>query len=152
MTEAELREIRDRAEIEELMYRYAEMVDNRDWKEMDRVFALEATIDYTSTGGHAGPFRETLAWLDRALASWPINLHVITNLIVEFDGDLASTRCYFHAPMAREISDGPQYVITNAGRYEDRLIRTQDGWRIVERVCHQTLMQGSLPEGYHIPD
>jgi 3-phenylpropionate/cinnamic acid dioxygenase small subunit len=152
MTEAELREIRDRAEIEELMYRYAEMVDNRDWKEMDRVFALEATIDYTSTGGPAGPFRETLAWLDRALASWPINLHVITNLIVEFDGDLASTRCYFHAPMARETSDGPQYVITNAGRYEDRLIRTRDGWRIVERVCHQTLMQGSLPEGYHIPD
>ena len=152
MIEAELREIRDRIEIEELMYRYAEMVDQRDWKQMDRVFALEATIDYTSTGGRVGPFRETLAWLDRALESWPINLHVVTNLIIELDGDTARTRCYFHAPMARETEEGPQYVITNAGRYEDRLVRTNTGWRIVERVCFQTLMQGALPEGYRIPE
>lgn len=154
MKDAELREIKDRLEIQELMYRYAEMVDKRDWKQMDQVFALEATIDYTSTGGHAGPFRETLAWLDRALESWPINLHIISNLIIEFDRDpdSASSRCYFHAPMARDSGDGPQYVITNAGHYEDRLMRDRAGWRIVERVCHQTLMQGSLPEGYRIPD
>ena len=111
MTEAELLEIKDRLEIQELMYRYAEMVDKRDWKRMNRIFALEATIDYSSTGGHSGPFRETLAWLDRALESWPINLHIVTNLIIEFDkesnGDRASSRCYFHAPMARETLDGP---------------------------------------------
>jgi len=152
MTDAEQLEIKDRLEIQELMYRYAEMVDQRDWKEMDRIFALEATIDYTSTGGHAGPFRETLAWLDRALESWPINLHIISNLIIEFRGDLANTRCYFHAPMARETEDGPQYIITNGGRYEDRLIRTPIGWRIIERICHQTLMQGELPQGYRIPE
>jgi 3-phenylpropionate/cinnamic acid dioxygenase small subunit len=155
VTEAELLEIKDRLEIQELMYRYAEMVDKRDWKQMDRIFALEATIDYSSTGGHSGPFRETLAWLDRALESWPINLHIVTNLIIEFDpagnGDRAASRCYFHAPMARETADGPLYIITNAGHYEDRLARARDGWRIVERICHQTMMQGSLPEGYRIP-
>lgn len=150
MTDA-LRAIQDRREIEELMYRYAEMVDQRDWKEMDRIFALEATIDYTSTGGVAGPFRETLAWLDRALESWPVNLHIVTNLMIEIEGDTARTRCYFHAPMGRNGSDGEQLIITNAGRYEDRLARTSDGWRIVERVCHQTIMQGALPEGYEIP-
>lgn len=153
MSEMTLDEIRDRIEIEELMNRYAEMVDRRDWKLMDRVFALEATIDYTSTGGVAGPFRETLAWLDRALESWPINLHIITNLIIEFEGETARARCYFHAPMARDM--GPegegQLIITNAGRYVDRLVRTTGGWRIIERVCEQTIMQGSLPEGYEIP-
>lgn len=156
MSEPDLHEIKDRLEIQELMYRYAEMVDQRDWKQMDRVFALEATIDYTSTGGHAGPFRETLAWLDRALESWPVNLHIVTNLVIEFDPgerpDGATSRCYFHAPMARDSEDGPQYIITNAGRYEDRLVRTANGWRIVTRVCHQTLMQGALPEGYKIPE
>jgi 3-phenylpropionate/cinnamic acid dioxygenase small subunit len=156
MTNDELSEIRDRLEIQELMHRYAEMVDRRDWKQMDRVFALEATIDYTSTGGHAGPFRETLAWLDRALESWPINLHLISNLIIEFDSGkdrkIASARCYFHAPMARESGESGQYIITNAGYYVDRVVRTQDGWRILERVCHQILMQGSLPDGYKIPD
>ena len=151
MTADPLRTLTDRVEIEELMHRYAEMVDQRDWKQMDRVFALEATIDYQTTGGPVGPFRETLAWLDRALESWPINLHVITNLILEIDGDVARSRCFFHAPMGRETEDG-QFIITNAGRYVDKLARTADGWRIVERVCEQTIMQGSLPEGYKIPE
>ena len=152
MTPDEMVEIKDRLEIQELMNRFAEMVDQRDWKIMDSIFALEATIDYSSTGGHAGPFRETLAWLDRALDSWPINLHFVSNLIIDFDGDSASARCYFHAPMARDTSDGPLYIITNAGRYEDRLVRTNQGWRILERICYQTLMQGKLPDGYQIPE
>ena len=152
MTEADLLEVKDQLEIQELMYRYAEMVDKRDWAQMDRIFALEATIDYASTGGHRGPFRETLAWLDRALESWPINLHIISNLIVEIDGDAANSRCSFHAPMARETADGPLYIITNAGHYEDRLVRTRLGWRIIERICHRVLMQGELPEGYRVPD
>jgi len=151
MTADTLRALQDRIEIEELLHRYAEMVDRRDWAEMDRIFALEATIDYTSTGGQKGPFRETLAWLDRALESWPLNLHAISNVILEIDGDVARSRCYFHAPMGRETDSG-QHIITNAGRYLDVLNRTVDGWRIVERVCEQTIMQGALPEGYKIPD
>ena len=153
MPEMTLQEVQDRIEIEALMNLYAEMVDQREWKLMDRIFALEAMVDYTSTGGVAGPFRETFAWLDRALETWPINLHIITNLIIEFEGDTARSRCYFHAPMARETNpDGDgQLIITNAGRYLDRLVRTADGWRIVERICEQTIMQGSLPEGYEIP-
>ncbi|MFK7895999.1 MAG: nuclear transport factor 2 family protein [Myxococcota bacterium] len=147
-----LQEIQDRLEITELMHLYAEMVDRREWKMMDRIFALEATIDYTTTGGHSGPFRETLAWLDRALESWPINLHIVTNIIIEIDGDEAKSRCYFHAPMGRNTPDDGQLIITNAGRYLDRLIRTKFGWRILERYCDQTIMQGNLPEGYSIPD
>jgi len=152
MIDSELREIKDRIEIEELMYRYAEMVDQRDWKKMDQIFALEASIDFTAAGGVKAPFRENLAWLGRVLESWPLNLHIITNLIIELDGDAANSRCYFHAPIGREVPDGPQYLITNAGYFLDRLIRTGTGWRIVERVCHQTLMQGELPEGYRIPE
>lgn len=151
MPEPDLRAIQDRLEIEELLHRYAEMVDFRQWKEMDRIFALEATIDYVSSGGVAGPFRETLAWLDRALEGWPLNLHVVSNVIIELDGDRARSRCYFHSPMGKHTPDGGQYVITNSGRYLDELTRTADGWRIVARVCEQTIMQGALPEGYAIP-
>ena len=31
---------------------------------------------------------------------------------------------------------------------EDVLVRTSTGWRIQQRVCRQTVMQGELPEGY----
>ena len=61
----------DRHEIEQLLYRCAWMVDRRVWALMDSVFAPDATIDYTGTGGRKGHYRETLAWLDRALAPWP---------------------------------------------------------------------------------
>jgi 3-phenylpropionate/cinnamic acid dioxygenase small subunit len=151
MTEAELRALQDRHAIEELMHRYAWMVDRREWKRMDEVFAPGATIDYTSTGGIKGEYRATLAWLDRALAPWPINLHFLTNLQLELDGDRARSRILFQAPMGRARPDGTQEVITNGGWYDDRLVRTAQGWRIAERVCNQILMIGSLPPGYAIP-
>jgi 3-phenylpropionate/cinnamic acid dioxygenase small subunit len=143
---------RDLREIEALIVRYATMVDQRKWELMDSVFAEGATIDYTSTGGRKGPYRETLRWLDRALAPWPTNLHFVTNLAVEVQGDRARSRCYFLAPMARAKPDGSQEVITNAGIYHDTLVRTRDGWRISERVCEQTLRIGELPRGYVIPE
>lgn len=144
--------IEDRFEIQDLMNAYAQMVDGRDWERMDEVFAPGATLDYCSTGGKAGPYLETLEWLDRALDPWPLNLHFITNLSVELDGDRARSRCYFHAPMGRAGDDGSQLVITNAGYYDDELVRTKHGWRIAARHCEQTIMIGHLPEGYEIPD
>ena len=145
------REVRDRLEITDLMHRYAQMVDFREWDRIDSVFTPDATIDYTSTGGKSGPVREVLAWLDRALEPWPINLHFITNLSLELDADRAQARCYFNAPMGRVENGGGQLVITNAGYYADDLVRTDAGWRIARRHCEQTLMIGQLPEGYEIP-
>lgn len=146
-----LRTLQDRAEIHDLLSRYAQMVDFREWQRMDEVFAPDATIDYASTGGVSGPYRETLEWLDRALEPWPINLHFITNVTIELDGDRGSSRCYFHAPMGRVEESGGQLVITNAGYYDDALVRTEAGWRIAARHCEQTMMIGSLPQGYEIP-
>jgi 3-phenylpropionate/cinnamic acid dioxygenase small subunit len=141
----------ERREIEQLLYTYAWMVDQRRWELMDTVFAPQATIDYTSTGGRRGPYRPTLEWLDRALAPWPLNLHHITNVCIEVRGQEATSRCYFTAPMGRLRPHGTQEVITNAGYYLDSLLKTAPGWRIRERVCHQVIMIGQLPAGYAIP-
>jgi 3-phenylpropionate/cinnamic acid dioxygenase small subunit len=142
----------DQRQIEQLLYTYAWMVDQRRWELMDTVFAPDATLDYTSTGGRRGPYRETLEWLDRALRPWPLNLHHITNVCIAVDGDAATSRCYFSAPMGRLLPDGTQQVITNSGYYLDALTHTGPGWRIRERRCHQVVMIGQLPPGYTIPD
>jgi 3-phenylpropionate/cinnamic acid dioxygenase small subunit len=152
VTDAELRDIVDRLEIQELMHRYAAMVDRREWAEQSRVFTPDAHIDYTSTGGTKGPCGEVLEWLARALTPWPLNLHFISNLVIELEGDTARASCYFNAPMGRVEEDGSQLIITNAGHYDDELARTPEGWRIAARVCRQTMMLGRLPEGYRIPD
>ena len=146
-----LRTLVDRAEISELLNRYAWMVDRKQWSLMDEVFAPGATIDYTSSGGVKDGYREALGWLRRALEPWPLNLHCLSNLTLELDGDRARSRCYFHAPLGRVESGGAQHFVTNAGWYEDELVRTPAGWRIAARVCHQPIMIGSLPAGYEIP-
>ena len=47
---------------------------------------------------------------------------------------------------------GDQVALTNGGHYDDRLQRTAEGWRIAHRTCTTTVMIGSLPEGYQIPE
>ena len=58
MSDASLAEVADRLAINELMYRYARMVDFRKWELFDQVFTADATCDYTSTGGIKGSARE----------------------------------------------------------------------------------------------
>ena len=69
--------VADRLEIHELLARYARMVDFRQWHLHDDVFSADATADYTGTAGIAGTAREVMTWLDRALAAWPVNMHVL---------------------------------------------------------------------------
>lgn len=140
MTELLSQEIKDRFDIHDVMHRYARMVDRRLWEIQDQVFVTDATIDYTSTGGQAGHYKEILKWLDSALEPWPLNLHFISNIEIQLEGDRAQATSYFNAPMGRKRKDGSQYIITNAGYYEDDLVRTSEGWRIRKRVCQQTIM------------
>lgn len=146
------RALEDRLDIQEVLYRYARMVDDKDWGQMDEIFAPDATVDYVSSGGQKGPYRETLAWLARALEPWPDNLHFISNLSIDLDGDRARSTCYFQAPMGRTDESGAQVMVTNAGHYDDELIRTARGWRIARRVCRQKFMIGQLPVDYLIPE
>jgi hypothetical protein len=144
--------VADRLEIHELLARYARMVDFREWHLHDEVYTEDATADYTGTAGIAGSATEVMTWLDRALAAWPVNMHMLSNIVVDFTGpDGASSTCYFMGPMG--VGDvGSQLVITNAGLYVDRLERTAAGWRIAHRDCKLLLMMGALPDGYEIPE
>jgi 3-phenylpropionate/cinnamic acid dioxygenase small subunit len=153
-TDPTLAEHADRLAIHELLYRYARMVDFREWQLFDRIFAPDAVCDYRSSGGIQGSARVVMDWLDRALAPWPTNLHFVTNVSIDFDPGRksAATTCYFFGPMARGEMGKDQLVIVNSGLYVDRVRKTAVGWRIAEREMRMTLMQGSLPDGYAIPD
>ncbi|WP_380872091.1 hypothetical protein ACFB49_30370 [Sphingomonas sp. DBB INV C78] len=139
-------------EIEQLLYRYAWMVDRREWFLMDEVFAPNGTIDYASTGGPGRlPYEDALTWLDKALSEYPINLHHITNISVDISGDTGKSRCYFTAPMGRKEPNGGSLFVTNAGYYFDELVRVNGAWRIAARFCDMTIQIGSLPAGHVIP-
>ena len=66
-----LEEISDRLEIQALMTRYSNAIDQRAWDRLDEVFTPDAWIDYRAMGGIDGRYPEVKAWLGRAMQGFP---------------------------------------------------------------------------------
>jgi hypothetical protein len=156
-----IEQISDRIEIEDLLQRYTAAIDAKDWDLLDTVFAADATLDYTSSGGPRGPYPEVKAWLQRALALFPMTHHMIGKSTVHLDGDRAQCRSIFYNPMGmpvdddgRFVADGSgtgQHVFVVGGFYNDTCARTPDGWRIVEKVEEQSYLTGGFAPGFDVP-
>ena len=144
-------EISDRIEIQDLMIRYARAIDTQDYALLDTCFTPDAHVDYVSSGGTKGAYKEVRAWLEKALAPFASMMHLIANNQVELNGDLANSRTYVINPMGFPNKDGSLHVFTVAANYVDKLVRTDEGWRIAERIEETVLMDGSLPGALQIP-
>ena len=146
-----IQELSDRLEINDLMIRYTRAIDTKDYKLLDTCFLPDAHVDYTSSGGTKGSYPEVRAWLEKALAPFPAMMHFVGNTTVELRGDEARSRTYVINPMGFPKKDGSLHVFTVCAHYVDKLARTQQGWRIAERIEETVLMDGTLPEGLRIP-
>lgn len=130
----DLQLLSDRQEIIDLTHSYCWALDTHRWDELDDVFLAEATAILGSRvleGVQA--IKERVA---RALSPLDDSQHMVSTHQVLVDGDSATSRCYFHAQHVRSAvrnagTHGPNYVV--AGRYEDRVVRTDAGWRIAHR-------------------
>ena len=149
--EMTLRQISDRIEIGDLLVRYTVAIDKKDWNLLDTCFTPDADVDYTESGGAKGKYPEVRAWLEKALAPFPMTVHFISNTTVEIDGDRAKARTYVINPMGFPKPDGGLHLFTVGGYYNDELVRTEDGWRIASRYEEQAFLDGSLPEALQIP-
>ena len=146
-----IREISDRIEINDLLIRYTVAIDTKDWKLLDTCFTPDARVDYTESGGTKGAYPEVRTWLEKALAAFPMTQHFISNSTVELDGDRATARTYVINPMGFPNPDGSLHIFTVGAYYNDKLVHTDAGWRIAERVEEQAYLQGSLPAALQIP-
>ena len=145
-------DLADRLEITDLLSRYTIAIDDKDWDALDTVFTADAVIDYTSSGGVRGAYPEVKAWLQKALAPFTMTQHLLGNSRIEIEGDEGRSRTYFFNPMGVPKDGGGLHLFYVGGYYHDRLARTADGWRIVERIEEQAWMDGTLPEGFQIPE
>ena len=144
-------QISDRIEINDLLIRYTKAIDQKDWKLLDTVFTPDAEVDYVSSGGIKGSYPEARAWLEKALAIFPVTVHYVTNSEVTLQGDRASARTAVYNPMFFKNPDGTQHHFAVGAYYVDELVRTKDGWRISKRREDQAFMEGSLPKALTIP-
>ena len=146
-----LQELSDRIEINDLLIRYTKAIDQKDWKLLDTVFTPDAEVDYVSSGGIKGSYAEARAWLEKALAPFPITVHYVTNSEVTLAGDRASARTAVYNPMFSKNADGSLHHFAVGAYYVDELVRTPAGWRIAKRREDQAFLEGSLPKGLVVP-
>ena len=130
-------------QIEALVYRYAELLDQGD---LDGVAAL---FEHAAWG--SGTRTERMQGTDQVRRMYdgvilyedgtPHTKHVITNLVIEHDegSPHAMARSYFTVMQAHEGVLQP--II--AGRYHDRFEQVDGTWRFAERIIHPDL-QGDL--------
>jgi 3-phenylpropionate/cinnamic acid dioxygenase small subunit len=120
-------------EITALVNRYAQAVDGKDWALYESCFTTDAEIDYSSAGGARGGVTESTAWLATMLAPLSVSQHFITNQVIDVKGEEATCRAYFFGVVGNQ-SEKESSLIWVGGIYEDKLRRTDDGWRIAELV------------------
>jgi hypothetical protein len=94
-----LQELADRLEIEQLIVRYSNSIDQRNWDGLDEVFTPDAYIDYRKLGGIDGRYPQVKAWLGPALANFPHYCHLVGNIEITLAGDHASARTLCINPM-----------------------------------------------------
>lgn len=119
-------EAQDRADIIDVLNRYAESADRRDWSTFEQVFTLDATADYPMSklvgrGAIVGMIRNALG------GSGP-SQHLLGNHTVELDGDEAHASCKVRA-FSLGIGERSGATYELIGSYHHDLVRTADGWR-----------------------
>lgn len=145
----------DRSEIVEVACRYTWALDAKSWDLLDDVFTPDATADL---GGVSSDGREAIKErIAAALGPLDVSQHLVGShdVTVGPDGDAATHRCQLHAQHVRRAATddvGPDASIEArsspdrfvvAGIYDDRLVRTDGGWRIAHRTLTVTWTSGN---------
>lgn len=135
----------DRLAIQDVLVRYSTAIDTKRFDLLDDVFTPDGIGDYTASGGIRGTLPEIKTWLAQALSIFTVVQHLVTNLTVDIRGDEATSTCYLFNPLGYPSDDGSVEMLWCGAQYEDKLVRTGNGWRIRERVIRPAYLDGKLP-------
>ena len=130
---ARLQKFEDKEEIQNLLLDYGRHLDNRDVAAYSRLFAKDGEWVGgfgTASGGPAG----IQAFMEKSMGTAPNrakNYHLLSNFVIAVNGDAATawSRWAFVVPGERGAA------ISQAGRYDDTLVREDGHWRFKRRVA-----------------
>jgi uncharacterized protein (TIGR02246 family) len=128
-----LQRLEDMEEIRTLLLDYGRFLDSRDLVAYSRLFAKDG--EWVGGFGSARGPEEILAFMQKNLGTGPNRgntYHILSNFEIATDRDSATawSRWTFITPGA----DGKP-VISQAGRYDDVLVREDGRWRFKRRVA-----------------
>lgn len=144
-------ELGDRAAIGDVLDDYAFAVDGHHWDLLHSLFTPGAVLDYTAAGGPRGGRDEVVGWISASLPAVTLTQHLLTNRRIRLHGDTATVRTELLNPLIFS-GDGAHQLLLLGGRYDDRLERTDHGWKIAERVHTTTWTAGPMPAQLSAPE
>ena len=129
-------ELSDRLEIQDLVFRYAHLIDSRQFDKLRTVFTGDAFVDYSVYGGSVGDLETTISFLKQAVTAdvFPNCQHLNANMQVILEGDSARGRVMCFNPMEMTLPEGGTQTYMLGLWYVDEYRRTSAGWRISRRV------------------
>jgi len=141
-----MQEISDRFEIQDLLHRYAEIIDSKEFDRLrDEVFCADAFIDYSVFGGSKGNLETTIEFLHNAMKLFPNTQHLNANIQIRLDGDRATGRVMCLNPQEIQLPDRENHIFFCGLWYVDEYRRTEQGWRIAKRVEEKSFVFNSPP-------
>ncbi|BCB74809.1 hypothetical protein GCM10022251_53460 [Phytohabitans flavus] len=122
----ELRDLLDKQAIRDHLMRYCRGVDRCDADLMKSIFHA----DGTAFGTNAWEFCDHFVPTNEADTTFTV--HMLGNILVDVDGDVAYSEAYFVTWVGR-AEDGTGYIDAFCGRYVDRWERRAGEWGVVTR-------------------
>ena len=129
-------ELSDRIEIQDLVFHYADLIDNKQLDQLrNDVFTEDVHIDYSAMGGSVGNLEETITFLKASLTDelFPNTQHLNANVQVTLNCDTATGRVMCLNPMQMRLSEKETQTFMLGLWYVDEYRRTDKGWRICRR-------------------
>jgi uncharacterized protein (TIGR02246 family) len=122
-----IQELIDLRAIEQLMVRYADRIDANDPEGAAACFAEDGIGNYW--GKYTGR-KEIATRLSKILDRFSATSHHLSNVSIQLDGDRATAMSYVYAFHRMADTNDPMHYW---GRWVDRLVRVEEGWRFAER-------------------
>ncbi len=129
-------ELEDRYEVGQVIIQYATSVDQRDMDRYGSCFTDDVVVNGFSSGSIEG--RDAwVGFVEKALTNYRGTHHQITNQEITVYGDAAHMRSYVQA--THELVDDDEHLLILYAIYDDRLVRTPDGWRIARHELERLI-------------
>ena len=131
----QLDELIDHAEIERTVSSLGRCLDERDFEGLRKLFTRDASVE--TPGGSSSGHDSLVEQARRRHTSAAGIQHVITNLLIEFDGDTAQVRANLLVAFADTgPEDAAPFLLGEVYRFS--FSRTPDGWRIARMTSAPT--------------
>jgi 3-phenylpropionate/cinnamic acid dioxygenase small subunit len=135
--------------IQQVYYRYCELIDAKDFDKLIEVFTTDTHHDYSQAYGPGTEFTGfsfLLERLHRRLgdgSNCGATHHNVGNFRVTVAGNTAEAKVNFYA-VHRGLRQFEGALYSMWGVYDDDLVRTPEGWRVANRRYFVNLVEGPV--------